>query len=217
VVGRRCELGRCARGRLSADCGLRGCVGCAQKGDGGRGGVVRMLDGAVTFKGGTISNTKAVHAPARCDFTSALHVPNGRAALRYTRAQGFSGGVLSMDRGTALFDTVAISDTEALHESVRRCKSCRWALGRVSADGVRGRLRGRGCIGCVQDDADYGGGVVGMLGGAITFKGGTISSTTAVRASPLRFHVVRRKLQMPALYAACCARWCVPRGGYSMW
>jgi hypothetical protein len=67
VVGRRCESGRCARGRVSTDCSVRGCVGCAQGG-----GVVRMLGGAVTFKGGTISNTKAVHAPARCDFTSCV-------------------------------------------------------------------------------------------------------------------------------------------------
>ncbi len=38
-------------------CGGRGCVGCAQ-----RGGVVSMGDGAVTFKGGSISNTKGVRA-----------------------------------------------------------------------------------------------------------------------------------------------------------
>ena len=40
-------------------CGGRGCAGCAQYGNGG---VVRMDDGAVTFQGGTISNTKAVRA-----------------------------------------------------------------------------------------------------------------------------------------------------------
>ncbi len=39
----------------------------------------------------------------------------GRVAVRCTRAQtGYDGGgVLSMTRGTALFDAVAISDTEA--------------------------------------------------------------------------------------------------------
>ena len=43
--------GRCAR----PICGGRGCAGCAQDG-----GVVRMDDGAVTFKGGTISRAVAV-------------------------------------------------------------------------------------------------------------------------------------------------------------
>ncbi len=45
--------GRCAR----PICGGRGCAGCAQDG-----GVVRMEDGAVTFKGGTISGAVAVRA-----------------------------------------------------------------------------------------------------------------------------------------------------------
>ena len=44
-----------------AECGRRGCIGCAQNG-----GVVRMVDGLVTFKGGTISNTKAVRARPSC-------------------------------------------------------------------------------------------------------------------------------------------------------
>ncbi len=38
---------------------------------------------------------------------------SGRAALRCARAQDHNGGVLSMDKGAALFDAVAISDTEA--------------------------------------------------------------------------------------------------------
>jgi hypothetical protein len=46
------------RRRCRADCNRRGCVGCAQSGAGnnllGNGGVVRMEDGAVTFKGSTI-------------------------------------------------------------------------------------------------------------------------------------------------------------------
>ena len=47
------------------------------------------------------------------------------------------GGVLSMVKGTALFDTVAISGTEAtVRASWAGC-----ALERVSADGVRGRLQ----------------------------------------------------------------------------
>jgi hypothetical protein len=39
----------------TADCNWRGCAGCAQI----DGGVVAMSDGAVTFKGGSISETKA--------------------------------------------------------------------------------------------------------------------------------------------------------------
>jgi hypothetical protein len=46
---------------VRAECGRRGCVGCAQNG-----GVVRMKDGLVTFKGGTISNTEAVRARHSC-------------------------------------------------------------------------------------------------------------------------------------------------------
>jgi hypothetical protein len=56
---------------------------------------------------------------------------------RCARAQAY-GGVLSMIKGTSLFDTVAISGTKAKARAglVRRC-----AFGRVWADGVRGRLQ----------------------------------------------------------------------------
>jgi hypothetical protein len=58
------------------------------------------------------------------------------------RAQS-GGGVLSMAKGTALFDAVAISSV--LGASVRkgagrRCEPCRCLRGRVWADGVRGRF-----------------------------------------------------------------------------
>ena len=49
-----CE-GKCRQLRCGADCGGLGYVGCAQEG-----GVLRVYDGAVTFIGGTISNTSAV-------------------------------------------------------------------------------------------------------------------------------------------------------------
>jgi hypothetical protein len=89
------------------------------------------------------------------------------------------GGVLSMNTGTALFDAVAISGTEAATVRaglVRRC-----AVGeRVSADGVRGpNALGVAAPACAQDE---GGGVVRMDDGAVTFKGGSIANSTAVCA-----------------------------------
>ncbi len=68
-------------------------------------------------------------AERRCD----AHVP---------QADSY-GGVLSMLKGTALFEAMTISDTEASVRggAGRRCESGRRALGRVSADGVQGRLQ----------------------------------------------------------------------------
>jgi hypothetical protein len=66
-AGRRCEPGRMhtwgggRRTGCGADCGERGCAGFAQDYSGG---VVRMGDGTVTFKGGSISNSTAVRAPS---------------------------------------------------------------------------------------------------------------------------------------------------------
>jgi hypothetical protein len=95
----------------------------------------------------------------------------GRAAVRCTRAQpNGSGGVIFMAKGTALFDTVPISGTQAW---VRAAKS--------------------ECIGC-----EHGGGVVRMLDGDIKFKGGTISNTTAVRERLSRSHVPCRMLMLYA-------------------
>jgi hypothetical protein len=62
-AGRAVGAGVGGRG-ARADCNRRVCAGCAQW-VGGNGGVVSMDDGAVTFKGGSISNTKAaVRAPS---------------------------------------------------------------------------------------------------------------------------------------------------------
>ncbi len=63
----------------------------------------------------------------------------------------------------------------------------------------------RGCVGCAQT----GGGVVRISDGAVTFKGGTISSSKAVRARPLRLHVLCCTLRKLLLSAAC---WALPRG-----
>ncbi len=114
----------------------------------------------------------------------------GRAAAQCTRAQINGGGVLSIAKGTALFDAVAISGTDAgvRGGAGRRCESGRCAHGA----GVGGRVAGPiaasvGCVGCAQTG---GGGVVRISDGAVTFKGGTISNSKAVRARPLRLHVL---------------------------
>ncbi len=125
----------------------------------------------------------------------------GRAAVCCARAQANSGGVLSMVRGTALFDTVAISDTRAEVRAGRGGDASR-------ADGRWGGCRrtgcgadcgGRGCVGGVQYTS---GGVVCMGGGAVLFKGGTISNAKAVslRMSPFPFACCL--LQMLMLSAA---------------
>jgi hypothetical protein len=115
------------------------------------------------------------------------------------------GGVLNMTRGAALFDAVAISDTFAEVCAGRGGDASRadaqW--GRVSADGVRGRFaRGHDRFGCAQNGR---GGVVRMGGGVVTFKGGTISNSKAVRAHQLRWHVPRRMVKCSCfLHSACC-------------
>ncbi len=53
-------------------------------------------------------------------------------AARCTRAQGNHGGVIRMDKGTALFDGVAISGTEA----AVRAGGQRWVPGPISVGGA---------------------------------------------------------------------------------
>ncbi len=79
--------------------------------------------------------------------------------------------------------------------------------------GVGGRVAGPiaasvGCVGCAQT----GGGVVRISDGAVTFKGGTISSSKAVRARPLGLHVLCCTLRKLLLSAACWALVGMPRG-----
>ena len=82
-----------------------------------------------------------------CCMRALLDLGKGRAlwrpSSRCARAQGSGGGLLSMAKGTALFDAVAISDTHA--ECVLEGTKVRVGpdahMGRVSADGVRGRLQ----------------------------------------------------------------------------
>jgi hypothetical protein len=71
-VGPDARWGGCRRTGCGADGGERGCVGRAQI----DGGVVFMVDGAVTFTGvgGTISSTQAVRARPWCPLRS--HVSN---------------------------------------------------------------------------------------------------------------------------------------------
>jgi hypothetical protein len=139
----------------------------------------------------------------------ALHVPcsigrrpgccGGRAAAGCTRVQLF-GGVLSMTKGTALFDAVAIFGTEAEARAglVRRC-----AVGeRVSADGVRRPIAmGVPASACAQNN----GGVVRMEDGAVTFKGGSISNTTAAVRAPSASRASARRGMV--CWAARHGRW----------
>jgi hypothetical protein len=122
--------------------------------------------------------------------------------------------------GTALFDAVAISGTEAK----ARAGQCGDAqLGRVSADGVRRPIAmGVAASACAQD----GGGVVRMADGAVTFKGGSISNSTAVRAPSASRASVRRGMvcwrgaarPMDGAHGvahACCGEWCTVYGALS--
>jgi hypothetical protein len=101
-----------------------------------------------------------------------------------------------MEKGTALFDSVAISDISGSVRA-RRIRDASRAGRAVGAGfggrGARADCNRRGCAGCAQDD----GGVVRMDDGAITFKGGSISNTKAVR-SP-------RELRAPHHDTVCCA------------
>jgi hypothetical protein len=90
-----------------------------------------------------------------------------------------------MAKGNALFDAVAISGTAAGVRAGRGGDASR--AGCAVAVGVGGRgatadCNTRGCAGCAQGGYDNGGGVVRMYDGAVTFKGGSISDSTAVRA-----------------------------------
>ncbi len=102
--------------------------------------------------------------------------------------------MLSMASGSALFDTVAIFGTQAL---VRACESGRCAVGAgVGGRGARPIAMGVAAPACAQF-----GGVVSMFDGAVTFKGGSISNSTAAVRAPS---------------ASCASRavvWCVARCG----
>ncbi len=78
---------------------------------------------------------------------------------------------------------------------------------RVPADGVRRPIAIRAAApDCAQDGY---GGVVRMDGGAVTFKGGTISNAKAVRARPWCPHVPRRHVLHGThrMLRAGCALW----------
>ena len=82
-----------------------------------------------------------------------------------------------MTKGTALFDTVAISGTET---QVRAGQGGCAVRADVGGRGAGPFAIGVNCAGCAQF---FGlGGVVRMDDGAVTFRGGSISNSTAVRA-----------------------------------
>ena len=100
-----------------------------------------------------------------------------------------SGGLLFLDPGTALFAAVAIFGSQAYVCTAGWGGGATVRVGPMSVGaGVGGRgasrCSGRSCVGCAQSG---GGGVVRMGDGVVTFKGGTILNTKAVRALPLRF------------------------------
>ncbi len=103
----------------------------------------------------------------------------------------YGGGVLRMKTGTAMFDTVAISDTRAYVRAGRAGEAMRVGPMRCGGGcrrtGCGADCKRCGCVGCAQ----HGGGVVSMAGGAVTFKGGSISNIRAVCAhlSRLARHV----------------------------
>jgi hypothetical protein len=126
--------------------------------------------------------------------------------------------VLYTVKGTALFDTVAISGTTA---TVRIGVGPDAAVGA----GVGGRGAGPIAIGVAAPAcAQFGGGVVKMDDGAVTFKGGSISNTKAtVRApsargaSPAPWYGMLRGAAWPMDGAhgaahACCGERCTVYG-----
>ena len=114
--------------------GGRGCAGCAQDGNGG---VVRMDDGAVMFKGGTISNTMAVsalrsHVACRKCSRLTLHVAHD-AACHAVWVWRFEQGLRGMRAATMLQCVVYCT----LRAVARRCRALCGAasLWRGKADG----------------------------------------------------------------------------------
>jgi hypothetical protein len=92
--------------------------------------------------------------------------------------------------------------------------------GRVSADGLRGPIAmGVAAPAGAQNE----GGVVRMDDGAVTFKGGSISSSTAVRApsasraSRAPWYGMLRGAARPidGAHGACCGEWCTVYGAWS--
>jgi hypothetical protein len=121
-----------------------------------------------------------------------------------------------MTKGTALFDAVAISGTRV---TVRAGQCGDAQLGRVSADGVRRPIStGGAALACAQGGS---GGVVRMEDGAVLFKGGSISNSTAVRACAQRESRVRAAWYgmlrgaarpMDGAHGARCGEWCAVYG-----
>ncbi len=110
-----------------------------------------------------------------------------------------------MYKGAALFDGVAISGTEAWV----RAGGKRWVLRPMRVGGGGGgfgRRRRRVRLGCAQGN----GGVVSMGYGEVTFKGGTITNTKAVRIGhDARSHAGTGCLKLQRLRRAVCAARCM--------
>ncbi len=101
--------------------------------------------------------------------------------------------MINMYDGVVTFKGSTISNTTAMRVRLSHLHVPR-RMSHVAGVGGGGASRcgGRGCVGCAQYG---GGGVVYMYDGAVTFKGGTISSTEAMRVRLSRLHFPRRLLQ----------------------
>jgi hypothetical protein len=88
----------------------------------------------------------ALSRSGACEYAFRIERPGccgGRAAARCARAQ-IAGGVLKMTKGTALFDTVAISSTTA---KVRASRAGRAVGAGVGGRGASADCNRRGCAG----------------------------------------------------------------------
>jgi hypothetical protein len=139
-----------------------------------------------------------VHIGARCIVA---------CCMLHARAQTH-GGVISIRKGTALFDSVLISDSEARVRAGRGGDASR-------ADARGGGVGGRGVRPTCGRAQLGNGGVVSMDDGAVTFKGGTISNTRAVRVRRSRSRPSSRVTNARALRCIAAHDAACPRGGHA--
>ena len=129
----------------------------------------------------------------RCPSVGAMHSYAGHRGRRDPYGQGH--------RAVRRCDD--IRHRRSMCSAGRRCESGRMRYGGgCRRTGCAADCNGRGCVGCVQAS---GGGVILMVGGAVTLKGVTISNSGAVRAHPLRSHVPRPSLENSCVTLHCCA------------
>jgi hypothetical protein len=156
-------------------------LGCAQYGGGG---VVSMSDGAVTFKGGSITNTKA---PVRTRRDARSHAGTGCRMLRRLRRAVCGARCVGM-RDSMVRSSCAVSAAcrmphLGMGRGFMRLVACRCTL----CWGRRADAFAERAARCTRVQG-YGGGVIAMDNGAALFDGVAISGTGAsVRAGGKRW------------------------------